>query len=160
VIEHVGALNTRDGSFRRIVDIKGAQHYKVASFAYDARSGTAFYTNNNYGFRDLMAVDVHTGQERLLIEHGRIGDIAFNPVDRSLLGVRLENGRASFVRVPPPYDTSTPVYEFPYGFVPHDLDISPDGRRLSASVQEVNGDQLLRVWELQKVLNGDLKPIS
>src|SRR5512138_1710267 len=60
VVEHIGALNTRDGSFRRIVDIKGAQHYKVTSFAYDASSGTAFYTNNNYGMRDLLAVDVQT----------------------------------------------------------------------------------------------------
>jgi hypothetical protein len=160
VVEHIGALNTRDGSFRRIVDIKGAQHYKVTSFAYDASSGTAFYTNNNYGMRDLMAVDVHSGQERLLIEHGRIGEIAFNPVDRSLLGVRVENGRATLVRVLPPYDKWDEIYEFPYGFLPHDLDISPDGRLLSASVGEVNGNHLLRVWELEKVLKGDLKPVS
>jgi hypothetical protein len=160
VVEHIGALNTRDGSFRRIVDIKGAQHYKVTSFAYDASSGTAFYTNNNYGMRDLMAVDVQSGSERLLIEHGRIGEIAFNPVDRSLLGVRVENGRATLVRVPPPYDSWDEVYEFPYGFLPHDLDISPDGRLLSASVGEVNGNHLLRVWELAKVLKGDLKPLS
>jgi hypothetical protein len=31
---------------------------------------------------------------------------------------------------------------------------------LSASVAEVNGDQFLRVWELQKILNGDLRPLS
>jgi hypothetical protein len=41
--------------------------------------------------------------------------------------------------------------------VPSDLDISPDGRLLSASMSEVNGDQFLRVWELDKVLRGDLR---
>ncbi len=159
-VEHVGALNTRDGSFRRIVDIEGALHYKVSSFAYDAGTGTAFYTNDNYGMRDLMAVDVRTGSARLLIKHGRIGEMVVNPVDHSLLGIRLENGLATLVRVPQPYDTWHTVHAFPYGILPQDLDISPDGRLLSASVGEVNGDQVLRVWELRRVLDGDLKPIS
>src|SRR5206468_9173168 len=43
---------------------------------------------------------------------------------------------------------------------PSDLDISPDGRLLSASVSEVNGDQFLRVWSLAGILAGDLKPTS
>ena len=60
----------------------------VASFAYDPASGTAFYTNDNHALRDLMAVDVHTGEARMLLENARIGDLAFNPVDRSLIGVR------------------------------------------------------------------------
>ena len=47
MVEHVGALNTRDGSIRRLADIKRAMLYRVASFAYDPASGTAFYTNNN-----------------------------------------------------------------------------------------------------------------
>ena len=57
VVEHVGALNTRDGSLRRLADIKRAMLYRVASFAYDPRSGTAFYTNDNLALRDLMAVE-------------------------------------------------------------------------------------------------------
>src|SRR4030095_6397773 len=159
-VEHVGALNTRDGSFRRIVDIKGAQHYKVTSFAYEPSSGTAFYTNNNYGLRDLMAVDVRTGQERMLIEHGRIGEITVNPVDHSLLGVRHENGLATLVRIPPPYNTWDELYTFPYGVILHDLDVSPDGRLLSGSVAEDNGDHHMRVWEISKILKRDMKPLS
>ncbi len=137
--------------------------YKVTSLAWDPGSGTLFYTNNNKDFfslRDLMAVDVRTGEERTLIKHGRIGEIVFNPVDKSLMGVRHADGIATLVRVPAPYDGYDEVYTFPYGVVPYDLDISPDGRLLSASVAEVNGDQFLRVWELEKVLDGDLKPLS
>jgi hypothetical protein len=159
-VEHVGALNTRDGTFRRITDIKRAVHYKVASFAYDPASGTAFYTNNNHKFRDLAAVDVRTGEERTLIKHGRIGDVVFNPVDRSLIGVRYEDGVATLVRIPHPYSDWHALYKFPYGIVPTDLDVSPDGRLLSGSVEEINGDHFLRVWELKSVLNGELKQIS
>jgi len=52
------------------------------------------------------------------------------------------------------------LHLFPYGVVPYDLDVSPDGKLLSASVAEVNGDQFLRVWELQRVVAGDITPKS
>ncbi len=114
-------------------------------------AGPFSITNDNNGFfslRDLMAVDVRTGEERTLIKHGRIGEIVFNPVDRALIGVRHDDGLATLVRIPPPYNRYYEIHTFPYGVVPYDLDISPDGRLLSASVAEVNGDQFLRVWEL------------
>ncbi len=159
-VEHVGALNTRDGSVRRLADVKGRMHYKVTSFAYDSASGTAFFTNDNLALRDLMAVNVRTGEERMLLKNARIGEMVFNPVDRSLIGVRHNDGLATLVRIPYPYADWSTVYTFPYGNVPTDLDISPDGRLLSASMSEVNGDQFLRVWELGKVLAGDMKPLS
>ena len=163
VVEYVGALNTRDGSIKRLADIKRAMIYRVTSLAYDASSGTAFFTSDNRGYaslRDLVAVDVHTGEERLLMRNARVGEIVVDPVDKALIGVRHEDGLATLVRIPKPYDHWYKVHTFPYGVVPYDLDISPDGRLLSGSVEEVNADQFLRVWELQKVLDGDLKPIS
>jgi hypothetical protein len=160
VVEHVGALNTRDGTHRRLADIKRAMLYRVASFAYDPAKGTAFYTNDNLAMRDLMAVDVRTGESRMLLEDARIGEMAFNPADRSLIGVRHAAGFAVLVRVPYPYTEWQALYTFPYESVPYDLDISADGRLLSASMSEVNADQFLRVWEIDKVLNGDLTPLS
>ena len=160
VVEHVGVLNTRDGGIRRLVDIKRAMLYRVASVAHDANSGTIFYTNDNLAQRDLMAVDIKTGNARMLLENARIGDMAFNPSDQSLVGVRHQSGVASLVRIPFPYKEWLLVHEFPYEHVPYDLDVSSDGKFLSASIGVVNGDQYLRVWEIKKVLAGDLKPLS
>ena len=160
VVEHVGALNTRDGAYRRLGDIKKAMLYKVASFAFDPASGTAFFTNNNYDERDLMAMDVKTGEQRMLLKRARIGEFAFNPKDRSLWGVRHHDGLATLVRIAYPYDDWKAVRKLPYGVVPFDLDISPDGRLLSASVSDVNTDQFVRVWELDKLLAGDFQPVS
>ncbi len=160
IVEHVGALNTRDGTHRRLADIKRAMLYRVASFAYDPATGTAFYTNDNLALRDLMAVDVKTGESRMLLEDARIGEMAFNPADRSLIGVRHALGFAVLVRVPYPYTEWQPLHTFAYGSVPYDLDVSADGKLLSASMSEVNADQFLRVWELDRVMKGDLKPLS
>ena len=160
VVDYVGALNTRDGSVRRLADIKKAVLYRVTSVAYDPGSGTLFFANDSLAYRDLMAVDVKTGKERMLLEDARIGELVFNPVDRSLLGIRHNKGVAVLVRIPYPYTEWTQIHAFPYEYIPTDLDISPDGRLLSASVSDVNNDQYLRVWELDKLLAGDLKPLS
>lgn len=159
-VEHVGALDTRTGVETRLADIKRAMLYRVSSFAYDPKSGTAFYTDDNVAYRDLMSVDVNTGETRMLLKDARIGEIAFNPIDRSLIGVRHVNGLAQFVRVPYPYNDWQLLFTFDYELVPYDLDISPDGRLLSASMSEVTTEQYVRVWELDKVVKGDLRPLS
>ena len=87
-VEHVGTLNTRDGSHRALADIKRAMHYRVSSVAWDSSGGTLFYTNDNLALRDLMAVDVATGKVRMLLEDARIGEMVVNPVDHSLVGIR------------------------------------------------------------------------
>ena len=163
VVEYVGALNTRDGTIKQLAEIRRAMTYRVTSLAYDASSGTVFFTNNNRGdtsLRSLMAVDVRTGEERELLRNARIGDIVVDPFDKALIGVRHHEGLATLVRIPKPYDRWDALYTFPYGVVPYDLDISPDGRLLSASVADVSGDQFLRVWYLKSVLGGEMKQVS
>ena len=78
----------------------------------------------------------------MLIRDGRIGDLVVNPKDKSIWGLRHLNGLVTLVRIPPPYTGWTQVHTFPYGRIPFDLDISPDGTLLSASVGEINGDQV------------------
>ena len=160
IVDHIGALDVRTGKETTLTDIKGGMVYRVTSLAWDPASGTAFFTNNNEGVRDLMAVDVHTGAETTLIKESGIGDIVFDPADRSLIGVRHIAGLAELVRIPPPYTSWQMLYRFSYESVPYDLDISPDGTLLSASMGELNADQYVRVWRLADVLKGDLRPLS
>ena len=160
VLEHVGALDTRTGKVRRLADIKGAMLYRVTSLAWDPQSATLFYTSDNYAMRDIMALDARNGKERMLLEDARIGEIVFDRSDRSLFGVRHSSGLATLVRIPWPYQEWNQVHTFPYGVVPYDLDVSPDGRLLSASSSEVNGDQYLRVWEIEKLRKGEARPLS
>ena len=159
-VEHVGAIDLRTGEVRRLADIKRAMLYKVASIAYDPSTGTLFYTNDNLAFRDLMAVDVKTGASRMIFEDARIGEMVVNPVDKSIWGVRHQDGFAAIVRLAPPYDEWRRVAAFAYGNVPYDLDVSPDGKRLSASVSETSGDQFVRVWNIESLMAGDVKPLS
>jgi hypothetical protein len=160
VAAFVGRMSLRDGSITPIVDVKGPMLYRVASLAYDPASGTAFYTTDNNSVRDIMRLDVRTGEQRLLFKDARIGDLALNQADRSLWGLRHLNGIVTLVRIPYPYVEFNQVHSWPYGEVLYDIDISPDGKLLSTSFAAINGDQSLRVMSTAKLLAGDTTAVA
>ena len=160
VIGHIGVLSLDTGKIRRLTDVKGAMLYRVTSLAYDAGARRAFYVTDNYAYRSLMEVDLKTGATHMLVHQGRIGDIVVNPKDHAIWGLRHLNGLVTLVRIAPPYRDWTQVRTFPFGEVPFDLDISPDGTKLSASVGEVNGDQFVRVFNIGDLASVDPKPIA
>ena len=132
-VPSIVAISMADGSVKELQEVQGAVPYRVSSLALDAASSTLFYTTDNTNYRNLVALDLKSGKPRMLLRHARIGDIAFNPVDRSLWGLRTNNGFSMLVRIPFPYDSWQSVHVFPFGEVPFDLDISPDGSLLSMS---------------------------
>lgn len=160
VIAHVGVLTPETGDIRRLSDIKGAMLYRVTSLAYDPESNTAWYTTDNYAYRDIVEVDIASGRTRMLLRDARIGDIVFNPQDRSLWGLRHLNGYVTLVRIPPPYENWNQIHTFEFGVVPFDLDISADGTLLSASVGEVNGRQSVQVFRLAEMASESPQPIA
>lgn len=152
VVAHIGELSITDGDIRKLKDIKGPMLYRVTSLAYDPARNIAWYTTDNYAFRDLIQIDIETGKSKAVLKDARIGDIAFNPADRSLWGVRHLNGYASLVRIPEPYDSWNLVRLFPYGETAYDLDVSPDGALLTVTVGDRTGDQTLKVFRTQDLL--------
>ncbi len=134
--------------------------YRVTSLAYDPDAEKIYYTSDNYAYRNLMSVDVKTGKTQILISHGRIGDIVVNPKDKTIWGLRHLNGLVTLVRIDPPYKSWTQIHTFPYGRIPFDLDISPDGTMISMSMGEINGDQSVQVFKIEDLGTDDIAPIA
>jgi hypothetical protein len=157
VVAHAGMMSLEDGSVEHLADVKGPVLYAVASTAWDPESRTFFYTEDNLAWRDLVAIDVDSGEQRMLLEDARIGDLAFNRADRSLWGLRHADGFATLVRIPHPWTGWEDIHTFEYGLVPYEIDVSPDGSMLSASMGEVDGKQFLRVFRTEELLQGKVE---
>ena len=153
-IGFVGKMAMDTGKLTKLSEVKGMALYTVTSLAFDADARKAFYTEDNYAFRDLIRIDVDTGEKEMLLRDARIGDLALNKVDKSLWGIRHQNGYATLVRIPPPYAGFNQIHTFDYGQVVFDLDISPDGTMVSASYGEIDGKQSVRVWRLDTLQSG------
>jgi hypothetical protein len=158
IVGHIAAVSLADGSVRKLRDVKQPAMYTVTSLAFDPASGTLFYTNDNYGYRDLVSLDPRTKKAHLLLKDARIGDLAFDRADRSLWGIRTYNAIATLVRIPFPYSDWTSVHSWPYGEIVYDLDVSPDGRRVSLSHGAIDGKQSLLLFDTESLLKGDATP--
>ena len=159
VVAHVGAIG-EGGRIDKLVDIKGPTLYTVTSLAWNPVDRTLFYTRDNAALRDLMRLDAATGRQQRLMKDARIGDLAFNRADRSLWGIRHLNGICTLVRLESPYREWKQIVTWPYGTVMYDLDISPDGSKLSASFGEISGKQEVRVFDLASLTGPDAAPIA
>ncbi len=106
VVEYVGALNTRDGSITAARRHQAGDALQGDIVRLRPGSGTAFFTNDNRG--DLTSRPDGGGRADRrgtdALENARVGEIVVDPVDRSLMGVRHDNGLATLVRIPKPYD--------------------------------------------------------
>ena len=160
VVSHIGSISVETGEVEKIVDIKGPVIYTVTSVAYDTDQKKIYYTTDNLEYRDLVVLDPETGESEILLKDARIGDLAFNPADRSIWGVRHFNGFATLVRIPHPYSEWKQIHSWDYGNVIYDLDISPDGSMLSASIGEINGRHTLQVMTTEALMAGDITPVE
>ncbi|MGD8627864.1 MAG: hypothetical protein PVH52_02155 [bacterium] len=140
---HIAAIDLDSGEVEKICDIHGPALYYVTSLAYDPVAGILYFAEDNNSWRDLCSYNLETGVKTSLIENVRMGDLAFNPRDRSIWGVRHYNGISTIARVPVPYTDWDQVYSFPYGRDVFDLAISPDGTYLTCALTEISGTQHL-----------------
>ena len=164
-LAHIVSISRGDGTVTVLTEVKGAAGYTVTSLAYDPGSGTLFYTTNNNNYRNLEALDLRSGRPRMLLKGARIGDIVYNRTDRSLWGLRLNNGYVQLVRVPYPYQEWRRLYTFPAGEKAFDLDLSPDGTLASVSVsapgKNPGSPQVtqVRVLRTSALVDGDAMPV-
>jgi len=152
----IASIDMKSGKIRKLCDMPTPALYYVCSLAYDPENGKLFYTtHNSTQWRNLNEVDVETGKTRVLIKRLRTGDLVFNRRDRSLWGMRHQDGFSSLVRIPHPYSGYQEVMRLPYGRDLFDIDISADGKRLSGSLVEIDGTQRLVLFETEKLLRRD-----
>ena len=160
LVAHIGSISMDDGTVDPIVEIKGPVLFTVTSLAWDPGRNLLFYTTDNAEYRDVRSLDPITGETKTLLKDVRVGDLVFDQADRSLWGIRHFNGIATLVQIPYPYKEWNQVRSWPYGEVPYDLDVSPDGKLLSASIGGIDGLHAVHVMKTEDLRAGHVEPIA
>ncbi|HEX9651972.1 MAG TPA: hypothetical protein VGA21_15530 [Cyclobacteriaceae bacterium] len=164
-VPHLATINLNTGKLDKLVDIKGAALFYVTSLTFDPEAEILYYTTDNDNWRDLNSYNVETGKTKLLQKDVRTGDLAFNHVDKSIWGIKHLNGYSTITKIPRkneleentrPYSGWKQIYTLPYGKDIFDIDISPDGRKMSAAVADTRGNQLLLIFDLMKLEQGEV----
>jgi len=166
-VPHIASLDLSTGKMDRLTDVKGAALFYVTSLIYDESSDRIFYTSDNDRWRDLNSYNLTTGETKQLQKDFRTGDLAFNKADKSIWGIKHLNGFSTIVRVEqfPPEDMQgnavseygdwDQMYTLPYGQDIFDIDVSPDGKILSAAVTDLSGNQSLIFYDTEQLREGN-----
>ena len=156
----IAAIHVDTGKIEELKDIKGPALYYVASLAWDAAGRKLYYTTDNNDMRDLNVYDVETHHAARLSKDVRTGDLAFDAADRSIWGVRHDNGLSALVEFQPPYKEVTVRRDFDYGDDIFDIDVSPDGRFLTGAISDVSGKQKLVRFRIEDLRKGPAAPFE
>jgi hypothetical protein len=159
---HLASIDLESGKSKNLTDIKGPALFYVSSVTYDEQGDLLYFTSDNNAWRDLMQYDLNTGETKMMQENSRTGDLTFNINDKSIWGIKHLNGISTIVRIPEKsenktaYSTWSQMYTLPYGQDIFDIDISPNGKLLSAAVSDFKGDQSLLLFDLNKLENKEV----
>ena len=151
----IAAVHLETGNIEELKDIKGPALYYVTSLAWDAEGRKLYYTTDNNDWRDLIAYDVDTHRSKRLLKDFRSGDLAFDAQDKSIWGVRHDNGLSTLVEVPAPYTEFKTRRSFDYGIDIFDIDVSPDGKYLTGAITDLSGIQKLVRFSIDQLRGGD-----
>lgn len=159
-LPHLAAIDMRTGGLQRLVDVRGPMLFSVTALAFDPDGRRLFYTTDHARWRDLRVYELATGVDSMLARNTRTGDLAYGTSDSTLWGVRHDSGLSTIVRFRPPYARWEQVLTFPFGQDVYDLDASPDGRWVIASLAEVDGRQkLVRIPVRDGVTTADVETL-
>jgi len=157
VISQISEIDIRTGKIRKLADLDSPSLYYSTHLAYDPDRNRIFITEQNSYFRSLVMIDGKTGKKKTLIRISRTGELVYNKKDRSLWGIKHDNGNSILVKIPEPYNTVVPMYSAEFGKSLFDLAISNDGKRLSASLTGVKGEMSLILFNLEELEIGKKK---
>ena len=153
-LAHIESIDIATGKMMQIAPVETPSLYFVTNLAYDDSSKTIFVSTKNRDWRGLQSVDLKTGKRKELIDISRCGNLVFDSKGHSLWGIQTMGGRTSLVRIDPPYTNIQTVTTLPFGQDFSDLDISPDGTLVSATLSDVTGSQKLVVYKIVDLMAG------
>ena len=146
-------LDLNTGKLKEIHTLPTPALIQVASTAFDKQKDTFFFTTHNEGgYRDLWAVDIHSGKSKRLFEDARIGNLAINPQNHALWGIQIRHSQSALVMSPFPYQKISPKILLPVGTILGHLQIHPNGKSMLATLRKGNGEQEIILIDLVKLL--------
>ena len=147
------SLDLKSGISKKLTSIATPSMLQVSSITLDEVNGLLFYTtNNNQLFRDIWVYHLESGDEKLLFENARVGDLAVSLVTHDLWGIQHDAGFATLVFSPYPYKEINRLLTFNMGEEVFNLSIDDAGKKLAATLKKSSGQQSIITFDVENVL--------
>lgn len=151
------SLDLSTGMSKELTSIPTPSMLQVSSIALDEVNGLLFYTtNNNQLYRDIWVYQLESGDEKLLFENARVGDLAVSHIKHELWGVQHDAGFATLVYSPYPYKELIKIKTFELEEEIFNLSIDVSGKKLAAGLRKPSGLQSIIIMNTEMIVTDSL----
>jgi len=140
---HIERIDLATGERDKLTRVEGAMLYQTSYLALDKAGRRLIYTIDNGNIRGLAVYDLDKGRQVERIPLQRISNIVYDNANDCLWGTFVNTGTMYICRYDPTLKERELLYAFPFGKSVFDLDVSHDGKWLSATMSGDNGEQTL-----------------
>ena len=154
---HITEIDLNTGVQRQVTPIYGIQLYNPAFVALDRKGNRLIYTVNNSKMRGLEVYDLQKKRVVKKQNFRRINNIVYDNAGDCLYGLFSNGGTQSIVRMDRELENPEVIYAFPFGVSVGDLDVSHDGKLLSLTRQDDNGEHTLLLFRTEDLANALFK---
>ena len=152
---HLARIDINTGKETALHLIDGPQLYQTSYVAFDSNNERLFYTTHNTKYRGLNIYDLKKGRVTKRLKIQRVSNIVYDNATDRLYGVFTNAGIDYLIRFDAQLENKAIIYPFNFGQSVFDIDVSHDGRWLTATVSGLGGEQTLLRFDVEGLKNAD-----
>lgn len=136
--------------------VDGPMLYQTTYLTLDTIHQRLVWTTQNGRFRGLRVYDLEKRKIVNKLNLQRVSCIVYDNVNDCLYGIFTNEGREYLMRYDSDFADKVILYSFPFGISVFDLDVSHNGKYISATTSGDNGEQTLIRFDIAGLNSGDL----
>lgn len=142
-LAHLEEYDLTTGTRRKLHTIEAPMLYQTAYVALDTLRQRLIYTTQNGQMRGLRVLDLQSRRITKKLKYQRVAEVVYDNQRDCLYGIMTNGGVCYLVHYDSQLNERTVLYPFNFGLSVFDLAVSHDGRYLSATISEKDGQHTL-----------------
>ncbi len=154
---HIEKIDLTTNKRDKLKNVDGAMLYQTSYLALDTIHQRLIWTILNGTYRGLCVYDLEKGKTIKQLFLQRVSCLVYDNVNDCLYCVFTNEGKQYLMRYDSDIDEKDILYSFPFGVSVFDLDVSHNGKYISAVISGDNGEQTLVRFDIDGLNNADLR---
>jgi len=150
---HVERLDLKTLKIKKLHVIDNPMMYQTCYLTMDKKRQRLYWTTQNNKYRGIRVYDLKKKRIVKSLNFQRCSELVFDNAGDYLYGMFTNKGSLYLCRYSPDLSERTILHSFPFGLSVFDLDVSHDGKYLSATTSGDNGEQSLIRFDLKDLEN-------
>lgn len=154
---HIERMDLNTLKRKSLAKVDGPQLYQTSFITLDKKGQRLIWTTQNGKYRGFSVYDLKRGKVQEKHKFQRVSCIVYDNTGNRMYGIMTNEGREFLCRYDSTLAEREVLYSFPFGLSVFDIDVSRDGKFVSATISDDNGGQSLVLFDIDGVEQANMQ---